>query len=162
VVTDTAYFFRTRENARGILQILGVSESPPGVKIRYKLVQPAMAASSSLKPIPPDAIALFNEMKALPETSPYKGKTADPQVKDAFFKELAAGTKKMIALLKGTVAEPLVNQQQDEIKKLHDADKANDKAGRDAAIAQVKSLGLKIEKLFQEASNHASLTNNSN
>ena len=38
--TDT-FYFRTRENLFGVLQILGVSENPEGVKIRYKLVQTA-------------------------------------------------------------------------------------------------------------------------
>ncbi len=33
------YAFQTREGARGILEILGFTENPPGVKIRYKLVQ---------------------------------------------------------------------------------------------------------------------------
>ena len=37
--TDT-WLFRTREGARGILQILGQSHDPLGVRIRYKLVQP--------------------------------------------------------------------------------------------------------------------------
>jgi len=36
--TDT-WLFRTREGGRGILQILGQSHDPPGVKVRYKLVQ---------------------------------------------------------------------------------------------------------------------------
>jgi hypothetical protein len=33
------YLFITRDGAQGMLQISGVSENPPGVKIRYKLVQ---------------------------------------------------------------------------------------------------------------------------
>lgn len=36
--TDT-WYFRTREDGYGILQILGENADPPGVKIRYKLVQ---------------------------------------------------------------------------------------------------------------------------
>jgi hypothetical protein len=36
--TDT-WLFRTREGGRGILQILGQSHDPLGVKVRYKLVQ---------------------------------------------------------------------------------------------------------------------------
>jgi serine/threonine protein kinase len=34
------YYFRTRSNALGLLQIRGFSDSPRGVKLRYKLVQP--------------------------------------------------------------------------------------------------------------------------
>jgi capsular polysaccharide biosynthesis protein len=33
------FIFQTREGGKGILQILGFSDNPPGVKIRYKLVQ---------------------------------------------------------------------------------------------------------------------------
>jgi len=36
--TDT-WLFETREGGRGILQILGQTDNPPGVNIRYKLVQ---------------------------------------------------------------------------------------------------------------------------
>jgi len=35
------YLFRTREGGRGILQIIGFTDNPGGVKIRYKLVQNA-------------------------------------------------------------------------------------------------------------------------
>jgi hypothetical protein len=38
--TDT-FFFRTRESGRGVLQMIGAVEEPRGVKIRYKLVDPA-------------------------------------------------------------------------------------------------------------------------
>jgi len=48
------YFFRTREGGMGILQIVGFTEKPPGVKIRYKMVQqtgkPAPPEESWLKP----------------------------------------------------------------------------------------------------------------
>ena len=36
-----AMAFTTRNHQKGVLQILGNSDNPPGVKIRYKLVQPA-------------------------------------------------------------------------------------------------------------------------
>jgi hypothetical protein len=34
------YYFRTRDDAWGVLQIIGFTENPRGVKLRYKLVQP--------------------------------------------------------------------------------------------------------------------------
>jgi capsular polysaccharide biosynthesis protein len=40
------YFFRTRDDTWGILQVAGFSENPPGVKIRYKLVQNGEEPSS--------------------------------------------------------------------------------------------------------------------
>jgi hypothetical protein len=33
------FVFKTREGSMGLLQITGMSDSPPGMKIRYKLVQ---------------------------------------------------------------------------------------------------------------------------
>jgi hypothetical protein len=41
--TDT-FFFRTREGGQGVLQVIGEVEEPRGVKIRYKLVEPAADA----------------------------------------------------------------------------------------------------------------------
>jgi serine/threonine protein kinase len=42
--TDT-WFFQTREGGQGVLQILGQSDKPRGVKIRYKLAQGVMPDS---------------------------------------------------------------------------------------------------------------------
>jgi hypothetical protein len=40
-------FFRTRTGRLGVLQILGVTENPPGVRVRYKLVQHGVAAPAA-------------------------------------------------------------------------------------------------------------------
>ena len=45
-VVDT-YFFRTRENDYGLLQVLGFSDNPRGVKILYKLVQNEPVATNT-------------------------------------------------------------------------------------------------------------------
>ena len=39
--TDAAftYLFETREGGKGLLQVLDAVEDPPGVKIRYKMIQ---------------------------------------------------------------------------------------------------------------------------
>jgi hypothetical protein len=36
---SATYVIRTREGGRGLLQIVGVTDNPRGVKIRYKLAQ---------------------------------------------------------------------------------------------------------------------------
>jgi hypothetical protein len=41
-------FFQTREGSTGILQITGYTDSPPGVKIRYKLLQAVNSRVASL------------------------------------------------------------------------------------------------------------------
>ncbi len=43
------YFFKTRDGALGVLQIVGPVTAPPGVKIRYKLVQ---SGNASINPKP--------------------------------------------------------------------------------------------------------------
>jgi hypothetical protein len=109
--------------------------------------------STALKPIPSEAVTLFNEMKVLPDSAPYKDKTQNPAVRKALESELAARIKKITSLLKGTEAEPLVNQQEDVIRQLRAAVAASDNAKRDAAGAEVKAIGLQIEKLLQESTN---------
>jgi hypothetical protein len=43
------YVFETRRGLGGVLQITGFTDNPRGVKIRYKLVQPAASGSSAAK-----------------------------------------------------------------------------------------------------------------
>jgi hypothetical protein len=42
------YLFKTREGGMGVLQIVGFTNNPSGVKIRYKLVQTASKPSSAI------------------------------------------------------------------------------------------------------------------
>ena len=46
------WWFRTRDGATGVLQILGVSDNPRGLKIRYKLLVPDPTASQSRSRFP--------------------------------------------------------------------------------------------------------------
>ena len=63
--TDT-WWFRTREGGQGSLQILGPNLEPPGVKIRYKLVQHFPATGGRIAPAVVDQIqAAFAELKGL-------------------------------------------------------------------------------------------------
>jgi beta-lactamase regulating signal transducer with metallopeptidase domain/Leucine-rich repeat (LRR) protein len=43
--TPATFVFRTREGGMGVLQIVGFSEEPKGVRVRYKMVQAAGAAT---------------------------------------------------------------------------------------------------------------------
>ena len=57
------FLFQTREGGMGILQITGFSDNPPGVKIRYKLVQnanpPLKTAGQILAEQPPVVVEAF-------------------------------------------------------------------------------------------------------
>jgi hypothetical protein len=47
--TDT-FFIRTREGSLGLLQIIGQSDDPPGVKVRYKLLQTTGSSAGTAMP----------------------------------------------------------------------------------------------------------------
>ena len=56
--TDVWYFL-TREGSRGVLQILGQSENPRGVKVRYKLVENLVTTTNSVR-LPPTSASNFS------------------------------------------------------------------------------------------------------
>ncbi|MFM2294951.1 MAG: hypothetical protein RLZZ350_1364, partial [Verrucomicrobiota bacterium] len=54
------YEFQTREGAQGVLQILGFTENPRGVKLRYKLVQEDRPSAAIADNIPAKSILFIN------------------------------------------------------------------------------------------------------
>ncbi len=64
--SPATYLFRTREGGMGMLQIVGFSESPPGVKIRYKMVQQAAAERLNAAHSPVGVTVLDLEGKPVP------------------------------------------------------------------------------------------------
>ncbi len=67
------FFFRTREGGMGILQIVGFTEDPAGVKIRYKMVQQAEPPAG---PLPPDLVEKLAELSKFG----YRSQTMDQLV----------------------------------------------------------------------------------
>ncbi len=61
------FLFQTREGGKGILQILGSADNPPGVKVRYKLVQ-ATKSREAIDPATGLPVLLHN-----PRTDPSTG-----------------------------------------------------------------------------------------
>jgi hypothetical protein len=51
------YSFRTREGGEGMLQIIGSTDNPSGVKLRYKLVQNSQAKTVRKAPVPAASLA---------------------------------------------------------------------------------------------------------
>jgi hypothetical protein len=80
--SDT-FFFQTREGGKGILQILGFADNPPGVQLRYKLVQPA-APETAIDPaiglpITPGGVTAIDPNTGLPVAAPNTtGNEIDP------------------------------------------------------------------------------------
>jgi serine/threonine protein kinase len=64
------YFFKTREGATGILQVVAKTEAPAGVKIRYKLVQSSSGTSTQ-----PNDLVLSGMPAVAVETIPPSGST---------------------------------------------------------------------------------------
>ena len=78
--TDT-FFFQTREGGNGVLQISGFADNPHGVKIRYKLVQPAVHQTAvdpvTGLPMTPGGAMQFDPTTGLPVGST-NARTIDP------------------------------------------------------------------------------------
>lgn len=64
------FFFQTREGGRGMLEILGFTDNPPGVKIRYKLVQNSSTSSVAESETGPSTTADHDRMKQLAAEQP--------------------------------------------------------------------------------------------
>jgi len=85
---SATFAFKTREGGQGLLQILGASTNPPGVKIRYKLVQNAGTA-----PAQTDAASPFREYavnRTLTELVRVRPETPETTVATTTFECLSA------------------------------------------------------------------------
>ena len=72
--TGYTFGFKNRDGKLGLLQITGFTERPPGVQIRYKLVQPAVPESAidpaTGLPIAPGRVTAIDPATGLPVTTP--------------------------------------------------------------------------------------------
>ena len=93
------YAFETDEGTRGVLQVVGLTEKPPGVKLRYKLVRPAPA---------PAVPAIGHEEKSVPDSA---ATHADLQTAFAEYEQLLTALREatfdldLADLAEGTEAE---------------------------------------------------------
>jgi serine/threonine protein kinase/Flp pilus assembly protein TadD len=126
------YLFKTREGGLGVLQIVGFSENPAGVKFRYKL---------ALKPVPTEAVKLFDSRignqdhfyQSLKEAQDERSLGDDRKMKK-WKRDREAEKKKFDELLKGTVAE-IPYREFSELK-----DALTDKAVEEKDIEKKKML----------------------
>jgi hypothetical protein len=136
-------------------QIEGFREANIRAKLEYRRAleaggTPAVSVSANeLKPIPTEAVARFSELKGLSETSAYKGKLHDPEVRQAFTQELAVRSTHIKDLLQGTVAQPLIFEQQADMREL-DAALAIDDTNRVHELqTRINTLGAEVEKMLR-------------
>jgi len=149
--------FQTARGEVGLLQITAFTKKPAGMKLRYKLAQ-ATAAPAALKPVPPQAAQAFTAYKAYAEAYFSTNDVRDINVQVAWHKESSVRIKGIEALLKNTVAEPLLAQQHEQMVALGEAYQSRDNEGIRAAQEQVKSIGIQIERLIEAAANPETAT----
>ncbi|MBI5387681.1 MAG: protein kinase [Verrucomicrobia bacterium] len=83
------YLFRTLANGLGLLQITGFVDNPPGVRIRYKLVQPTATAA---RPVAASASAIpLIEMRDVPLLDAIKALAKQAQVNYVLDPKVEAG-----------------------------------------------------------------------
>jgi hypothetical protein len=90
------YLFKTREGGAGVLQIVGFTDKPWAVKIRYKLAR---------KPMPAVATALCELDAVLRQSGLEARRRGDKDALQRMAREIAADMKSSEEILKGTVAE---------------------------------------------------------
>ena len=139
--------FESRDGARGLLQITKFEDNPRSLRLRYKLLQNAREANvpSRLKPIPREAAKLLEDTKALYQSH---NRSTDSNAEIEFHKKLLALTKETNATLKGTIAEPLLKEQELETVKMVEAKRANDPTKEKEAMERLQILGLKLVEMI--------------
>ena len=160
------FVFQTGGGNTGLLQITGFATNPRGVNLRYKLVQrpgsrPVAGESRStntnvpgadfLKPIPPEAAVLLVRLKALPESPAYTGKLDDTNAMQALTRELSGLSMQIKDLLRGTAAWPLIERQDELIRRVRNAVENHDQDAAREPMEQIKQLGEQVEQMIESA-----------
>ncbi len=146
------WLFQTRKGSMGILQITGFGENPRWVKLRYKLAQ-SSKGSAALNPIPSQAAELFAAYMKYAEPYLQGHDMKDTNVQATFSRETSARVKQIEALLTGTIAAPLVEQQHEQLAELRFASQVGDGAKAREASGRVTALGNQIGKLLAATGN---------
>jgi hypothetical protein len=139
--------FRTMDGTIGVLQVISFTDNPRGVRIRYKLVQDSQARVA-LKPIPPKAAELAAAWMVYAKAYGESRALTDTNVQVAFSKVARARLKEIEDLLKGTVAEPLVRQQQEAIAEMRRASQTKDMERVRMAQDQLRAISTQLEKML--------------
>jgi serine/threonine protein kinase len=111
------FLFRTPKGTFGIFQLTGFTADPRGVNIRYKPVryvptsEVALEKPGTIKPIPPEAARLLEEMKHLRDIPEFKNLSSDqPGLVKQYDEEINRRLKALQESLHGTNAEALFNE----------------------------------------------------
>jgi len=135
-----SYLFKTREGGMGVLQIVGFSDTPQGVKIRYKLAR---------KPVSAAAVAMFDSgntqrvqiMQSL-------ANARDEQTLQRAQSEMRAKNKEFEAMLQGTVAEIPMFEQHERLEAYNRALREKDKQEMERLRKEMESAAAAFERLI--------------
>ncbi len=105
------FAFQTRKGDLGILQIIRYTEEPRGMRIRYKLVQPAKP--EKLQPIPPEAVGAIDSVHNAFHSIVKAHKQRDYEALLAAYTKAEAKITESRSIMKGTAAEIPWAQQTD-------------------------------------------------
>ncbi len=143
---------KTRTGDCYVLEATGANINPPGVMIRYKLVQTEQTnrnISKALKPIPPEAAEMLTALKTFTRSFGETHDMHDTNVMTQLSKEINSREKELKNLLQGTVAEPLVQEQERQLKAIIDVAKQNPGAvDSNMAVQQLGALGGQLEAMI--------------
>ena len=115
------FVFENRFGVTGLIQVIGVTSDPPAVKIRYRLAQTDPTQrnfSAGFKPIPPEAVRVAWEMNTL-DRSPLGSTNTEAKAK--FAREMNSRSEALMEMLRGTIAESLVREQEKAMKEIRGA-----------------------------------------
>jgi tRNA A-37 threonylcarbamoyl transferase component Bud32 len=144
------WFFKTSQGSMGVLQIVGFAEDARAAKVRYKLVQSSAGnVPAALKPIPRNVGELLAAMKEYGQRFTRENDMSNTNSLATMQKELATRCNEIKALLKDTIAEPLVKLQDEQLAELKKASQSGDTEKTREMMNAIKATGEQIEKMIE-------------
>jgi hypothetical protein len=136
----------------------GLNGLQEGQKVSYKLVQQTVDRSVSdtagpkeLKSIPPEAEVLWAAMKADTKSFLSKDDNKDTNAMMQFEKEMDARNLEFVKLLQGTIAEPLVNLQEERMRAMGEQASQHQGNVDQNLCDQLDATGKELEALILAA-----------
>ena len=139
---------RTRDGSLFALEARSNGKPADAVKLRFKQAANGKPAAA-LKPIPTEVFERWAATQAWFRDAEKQLKPNDPAAYEALDREHQARTLAIKELIRGTVLEPLSQQQEAAVERFRTATAAHDAAAAQAAADEVNRLRIEIEDLLR-------------
>jgi serine/threonine protein kinase len=139
---------RTRDGSLFALEARSNGKPADAVKLRFKQAANGKPAAA-LKPIPTEVFERWAATQAWFRDAEKQLKPNDPAAYEALDREHQARTLAIKELIRGTVLEPLSQQQEAAVERFRTATAAHDAAAAQAAADDVNRLRIEIEDLLR-------------